>query len=163
MKTLSKLNTKTKREAFVRAHIQNGLAHQIRLLRKERNWSQAQLAHKIGASNQSAVARLENPAYGRYSLSTILKLADAFDVAALVKFASFGKLLAETADLSPAALCVRSYDEEGEAREATMQSVRLCTFDKVITIDLNTPPTYAQQPNVKIYGNQTQSAGKAYG
>ena len=162
MKTLNKLDTKNKRETFVRAHIQHGLAHQIRLLRKERNWSQSQLAKKIGARNQSTIARLENPAYGRYSLGTLLKLADAFDVAALVKFASFGKLITETADLSPAALRVLSYEEEGDARKATMQSVGLTTFDNFINIDLTSPPNHVQFPNVTIYADKIENSDTTF-
>lgn len=164
MKTLNKLNTKTKREAFVRAHIQNGLAHQIRLLRKERNWSQAKLAKKIGLSNQSAIARLENPAYGRYSTSTLLKIADAFDVAALVKFVSFSKLIEETSDVSPAALTVPSYEQEGNSREATMRSVGLPTYDQFINLELNvTPHMHARQSTITLYADQAESHHVARG
>ena len=117
MKTLKSLALKPKREAYVRAHAQHGLAHQIRMLREHRGWTQAELAHKIGARNQSTVARLEDPSYGKYSVSSLLKLANAFDVGALVKFVSFSKMLHETADLSPSGLTVASFEEEGDAHE----------------------------------------------
>lgn len=164
MKTLSSLSSKTKRDAFVRAHIQHGLAHQIRLLREQRGWTQRQLAKKIGAANQSTVARLEDPSYGRYSVSTLTKLAEAFDVAALVKFASFSKLIAETSDLSPNALAVPSYEQEGDAREATMRSVGLPIYDQFINFELNAKPQiYAQQPTVTVYADQIKDSSAAHG
>lgn len=109
---IERLRDKEFRSAYVRATIEHGLAHQIRALRTARGWSQADLAAKIGAKNQSAISRLEDPSYGRHSLMTIEKLADAFDVALLVKFAPFSRLLDETEDLSPAALNAISFAEE---------------------------------------------------
>lgn len=109
---IERLRDKEFRSAYVRATIEHGLAHQIRALRTSRGWSQSDLAKKIGAKNQSAISRLEDPSYGRHSLMTIEKLADAFDVALLVKFVPFSRLLDETEDLSPAALNAISFADE---------------------------------------------------
>ena len=110
--SLQSLNKKALRNAFFKGHIHNGLAHQVRLLRKQRGWTQQQLAKKIGVRSQSAVARVEDPSYDGISMSTIIKLANAFDVAAMVRFVSYGKLLDETADLSPSAITPVAFDEE---------------------------------------------------
>jgi transcriptional regulator with XRE-family HTH domain len=109
---LQRLKRKTFRNAYVRANTEQGIAHQIRIQRQAKGWSQRKLALRIGATRQSAVARLEDPSYGRHTLATLLKLASAFDVALLVKFVSYGRLLSETADLSPAALRAESFDIE---------------------------------------------------
>jgi transcriptional regulator with XRE-family HTH domain len=109
---LERLSRKTFRDAYVRANVEQGIAHQIRILRQAKGWSQRKLAQRIRASGQSAVARLEDPSYGRFTLTTLLKLAAAFDVALLVKFVPYSKLLAETADLSPEALRAESFASE---------------------------------------------------
>jgi transcriptional regulator with XRE-family HTH domain len=56
---------------------------------------------------QNAIARLENPNYGEYSVRTLQRLAAAFDVALVVKFAPFSEVVranqeATLADLTPA-------------------------------------------------------------
>ena len=109
---LKRLRKRAFREAYVRANIEQGIAHQIRLLRQARGWSQERLAQEIGATQQSAIARLEDPSYGRYNLSTLRKVASAFDVALFVRFVSYGKLLVETSDLSPDALTPESFEDE---------------------------------------------------
>ena len=83
-----------------------------------RNMNQKELAEKA-ATSQSAVARLEDPDYGRVSLTTLLKLAAAFDVALVVKFTTFDKYIDEYADLSPSALSVSSYEEEKQESRVT--------------------------------------------
>ena len=52
------------------------IAVQIASLRAKRGLSQTDLAKKI-APTQSAIARLENPNYGRASLPTLEKVAEA--------------------------------------------------------------------------------------
>ena len=161
MKTLKSLALKPKREAYVRAHVQHGLAHQIRMLREHRGWTQAELAQKIGARNQSTVARLEDPSYGKYSVSSLVRLANAFDVGALVKFVSFSKLLVETADLSPNALRVLSYEEEGAERHATTKSVGIPPYDSFIHLDMNTnDSTHSYIPNpqssITLYASESK-------
>lgn len=163
MKTLKSLSLKSKREAYVRAHAQHGLAHQIRMMREHRGWTQADLARKIGARNQSTVARLEDPSYGKYSVSSLLKLANAFDVGALVKFVSFSKLLEETADLSPAALTALSFEEQGDAREATIRSVNLQPYDRTINFNLTESQVYSPQSVVTFYAEKIQDSYAAHG
>lgn len=113
-KRLSRLKSPAYRRAYVRAHATKGLAYQIRALREQRGWTQMELARRLGLSNQSAVARMEDPAYGKLSLESLLRLSDVFDVALLPRFVSFSKLIAETENLTPEALQVESFDAEIE-------------------------------------------------
>lgn len=64
-------------------------------MREAEGWSQKKLAEKaFGDSKlQSMVSRLEDPDYGKYSVSTLLTLADAFDVGLVVRFAPFSELV----------------------------------------------------------------------
>ena len=109
---INRLKKKGFRDAFVQKHLTHGLAYQIRTLRNQRGWTQGELAEKLGLKTQSAVARMEDPGYGRLSIATLLKLATVFDVALSVRFLSFGKFLLEREDVSPAALGAESFEAE---------------------------------------------------
>jgi transcriptional regulator with XRE-family HTH domain len=100
------------RHAYAARHITTGIAYQIRALREQRGWSQAELGRQAGKP-QSVISRLESPDYGKLSVQTLLELAAAFDVALMVRFVSFSDLLERTRDLSPEALAVPSFGEEG--------------------------------------------------
>lgn len=109
---IKRLKKKGFRDAYVQSHLSHGLAHQIRALRLQRNWTQVELAQKLELKRQSAVARMEDPTYGRLSIGTLLKLSRVFDVALSVRFVSYGKFLLEREDVSPAAISAESFEEE---------------------------------------------------
>lgn len=107
------LANKAFRIAFLAENIKAGLAFQIRALRERAKWSQPELAEK-SAKTQSVISRLENPNYGKYTISTLLDMARAFDVALLIKFVPYSRLIAELQDLSPKGLAVDNYSQEKE-------------------------------------------------
>lgn len=109
---LKRLTRKAFRHAYMRAHLCQGLAYQLQALRIQRGWTPSQLAEKLGGMDYSLVEQLENPANARPSITTLLQLSEVFDVALLVKFVPYSQLLRETADLSPQALAVDSFDNE---------------------------------------------------
>ena len=115
-----KLARKPYRDAYVKAHLEQGIAFQIKALRESRGLTQEQLARRINAGGQSAIARLEDPSYGKASLATLEKLAHEFDVALLVKFVPFSKFLQEHEDLRPSALAVPSFGQEHEQGEKAL-------------------------------------------
>lgn len=106
---LAKLNRRGYRRAYVAEHIRTWIARQIKSLRESRNLSQANLGRACGKP-QSAIARLENPDYGQMSLQTLLEIADAFDVALIVKFVNHETFLREYSNLSENALGASSFD-----------------------------------------------------
>lgn len=91
------------RREYKAEHARSGIAYQIRAMRDARGWSQSDLAKKAGKS-QSNIARLEDPDYGKFSVQTLLEIADAFDVWLSVEFVSFKTGLARTANRSPSIL-----------------------------------------------------------
>jgi ribosome-binding protein aMBF1 (putative translation factor) len=109
---VNKLKNKEYRDAYVEANIMQGLAHQIRTNRENRDWSQHDLAEKCKSSSQTSISRLEDPSYGKYTLSTLIKLASAFDVALIVKFVPYSKFLVETEKKAPKYLYAQSFDNE---------------------------------------------------
>ncbi|MCH9050721.1 MAG: helix-turn-helix transcriptional regulator [Proteobacteria bacterium] len=109
---LRELRDKEYRDAYVEGHVRAGLAFQIRALRESRNWSQEEVGRRAGNKLQSVIARLENPDYGKFSLSTLLELASAFDVGLLVRFVPFSELLNKVSNLSLEKLAAPSFDAD---------------------------------------------------
>lgn len=93
-KLIEKLKNPKYRHAFSSAQARRTISAQIRALRQssERDWTQKELGERAGMK-QNAIARLENPDYGEYSVRTLQRLAEAFDVALVVKFAPFSELV----------------------------------------------------------------------
>lgn len=123
------------RKAFVKQNIFSSVAHQIQLIREHRGWSQKDLAEKIG-TKQSAVSRLEDPAYGKYSISTLFKLADAFDLGLQIKFVSWATLTKEVDEWTSEKAVELPYEDEINALNKTEATVNTFT-----TISVSIHPT----------------------
>ena len=108
---LTKFKNKEYRQAFVDANIGDTISSQIFALRKRERLSQTQLAEACGMA-QARISVLENPGYASFSISTLKRLAAAFDVALVVKFVAFSELLSSLDQLSPETVNVPSFDEE---------------------------------------------------
>ena len=102
------LGNKAYRDAFVESHIRAGLSFQIRAMRDARGWTQKTLAERAN-TKQEAISRLENPDYGRFTLETLKRLASAFDVALVVRFAPFSELIDRVSSLRPSDLNVPDF------------------------------------------------------
>jgi transcriptional regulator with XRE-family HTH domain len=101
------------------------LSAQIRVLRESRDWSQAELAERAKMA-QERISLFESGEYSGYSLSTLRKLARAFDVGLQVAFASYVDTLRRMERSDPDSLRVRSRaDELNEPeRVALVESVK---------------------------------------
>lgn len=110
-KSFLQLKKKAVRKAYVEAELVNGLAHQIRILRQQRNWTQCHLAKRLKTS-QGVVSRLEDPSYGKYSLKTLTQLSSAFDVALYVRFMTFSQFMCQTWDTDPKRFEAESFTSE---------------------------------------------------
>ncbi len=85
---------KEARAKFVESHLDKSIAFQIRSLRSKEQWTQGEFAAKLGIKHQNNVsARLENPNYGKHSLTTLKKIAATCDVALVVWFVPFSRFL----------------------------------------------------------------------
>jgi transcriptional regulator with XRE-family HTH domain len=102
------LAEKAMRDAYLDAQTRTKVAQQIRALRIQRGWSQAELGHILGKP-QSNVHRLEDRDVARYTLTTLLELATAYDCGLVVEFVSYEDFLRRTSDLSPTGLQVPSF------------------------------------------------------
>lgn len=138
-----KLRSPGYRQAAVRANLFQGIAHQIRVNRERRGLTQSAFARKLG-SPQTVVSRLEDPAYGRFTITTLTKVAAAFDTGLLVKFVSFPKLFSECADKTPDGLYSPTYAESMSALAFVDKPYEaLLTANVPLSLTLQDPSAYA--------------------
>ncbi|MEI6620179.1 MAG: helix-turn-helix domain-containing protein [Betaproteobacteria bacterium] len=97
------------RQAYMVASVEQDIAWQVRINRERRGWTQTQLAKMI-ATKQSAIARIEDPTYGKHSLVTLTKLAKVFNCALMLRLVNFEKFADETEDLREDSLYVKPYE-----------------------------------------------------
>ena len=77
-------------ESFLNAYV----ATQIKVIREQREMTQAALAKEIGTT-QAGISRIENINYSSWNIRTLIKLARAFKVRLKVSFESYGTLPGE--------------------------------------------------------------------
>lgn len=128
------------REAFVESEINIGIPFQIKAMRETREWTQQQLAER-SAKRQSVISQLETPGYGQLTLSTLKKLAAAFDVGLMVRFVSFGELVGRAAHLSTLDMQIPSFEQE---RPDLAESANTSEGDEVLIVDVTDTPILPQ-------------------
>lgn len=99
------------RHAYADEFLNSYIATQIQVLREERGWSQERLAQETGMK-QSRISLLENVGYSSWSISTLKRLAEAFDLTLRVSFESFGRCLADIDRFNRESLERFSFDQD---------------------------------------------------
>jgi len=94
---IQKFQDKDYRHAYAESFLDTFIATQIRVLREQREWTQADLA-EAAEMKQSRISTIENANYSGWSLSTLKRLARAFDVPLFVSFGTFGRLVIDVRD-----------------------------------------------------------------
>src|SRR5262249_28742618 len=79
--------------------------------RERRQLSQKALGKAVGVK-QEWISKLEDPNYGRLTISTLLKVASAFDCGLIVDFVPYSRILNSSTHLTPASFDVPSYSED---------------------------------------------------
>lgn len=96
--------------AYMEGHSVTRLAAQIHALRKDRNWTQKELAKKAGMS-QARVSKYESGDFESVTLSTLQKLSQAFDIHAMIDFVPFSNAVLDVVNLDPEDLVVSSREQ----------------------------------------------------
>lgn len=106
-----RLTDRERRSAYVKAQTRIGLPFQIRALRKQKGWSQAQLA-ETAEMRQPRISAIEKPGKGRLNIETLERIAAAFDVGLQVRFVSFGGLIRQSERFDPEHFKIPTFEEE---------------------------------------------------
>lgn len=116
--------SKKYREAFVAAQLKRGIPTQMRVLLKQREWSQAELADHSGLT-QGAISRAADPDYGNLTFNNVLKIAAGFDIAFIGKFVPFSELASWYDSITDEEkLMVDSFDKDAapQSREPSVEA-----------------------------------------
>lgn len=112
-KLIKELKDKEYRDAFVSEHIDTGIPFQIKAVREQRGWTQKQLGENVvDIMKQEQISRLEDANYSKFSLTTLKRLASAFDVGLMVRFVPVSDLVKWELGLSSESLKAESFDQE---------------------------------------------------
>jgi transcriptional regulator with XRE-family HTH domain len=110
--------SKQARTKLVASNLDKGIAFQIRATRDAQGWTQADLARETGMS-QNNISRLESSDYGKHTISSLKRVAEALDVALVVRFVSYSRYIDWLSGtprldfgLNPESLAVPSFAEE---------------------------------------------------
>ena len=106
-----KFENKEYRHAYADDFLNSFIAAQLKALRDQRGWTQTELAGLSGMK-QSRISAMENVNYSGWSVRTLARLAEAFDVALVVEFRSFGERLKDFSSFNPVNLRVPTFDED---------------------------------------------------
>lgn len=99
----SEFEDKEYRDSYAEDYLNTYIAVQIKVLREQRQMTQADLAKRIG-TKQAGVSRLENVNYTNWKTQTLKKIAKALDVRLQISFETFGTLLREAENFSTESL-----------------------------------------------------------
>ena len=122
-KTMERLKkSKQHRTAFVASQISIGIPFQIRALRKQHEWDQKKLAYEAEML-QPRISAMEKPGYANLTIETLKRLASAFDVALVVRFAPFSELLRWSDKFSPDDFQIPGFEKELENIESSTDNV----------------------------------------
>lgn len=153
---IKKFTNKKFRNAFVASNVRRGIAYQLRALRGEKTQGQV---GKMAGKPQNVISRLENPTYGKVRVQTLLELAASFDVALLVRFVPFSKLLAESKNLSQEVLAPLSFDKEIKSLEGATFYGDKSVVAKYWAQQLKSKPDKLPVPKVQAYSGKQVRVG----
>lgn len=125
---------------------------QIKVLREQRGWRQEDLAREASIQ-QPMVSRYENVNYSNWTLSTLKKLARAYDVWLDIRFRSFADLVNETNRFSREALQVPRFADDPffkvghkVSRPKIRKTTQVQNIRQIIQIDTRQPITLRNPP-----------------
>jgi transcriptional regulator with XRE-family HTH domain len=156
------LSQREYRDAYAEAGAATHLAHQIRVLRIQRGWSQAELARRLGTT-QGVVSRLEDSGYGRVSFKTLVSLARAFDVMPVMGFASLAETMRKRWAPQREDLEVQPFEAEALhvvflSGSAAGPAAGYTTLTGQAHAEIDTPLTWATDIKVVIHKPTKQTA-----
>jgi transcriptional regulator with XRE-family HTH domain len=105
---------------YIQSHVLDRLAMQVYALRNLRGLNQTELAELSGIG-QGKISKIETGDFESLNLKTLFKLAEALDVAPVVKFESFTSAIDDVTELKIASLNVPKRTDDLHARRRLRQ------------------------------------------
>jgi len=131
------------RHPYVDEFLNSSIATQIKVLREQRGWSQKDLADKAGMK-QPVISRIENVNYSSWSINTLRKIAEAFDLTLRVTFESFGTRLKDITKFSRETLKRLSFEKDPEFKKVVyIDFLQEELIEPQTSTDLDTIPLFA--------------------
>lgn len=121
------------RHRYLGAQTGAKIVRQIRAMRRQRGWSQANFAVRLNKPASNVSQRLENLDYSGFSLKTLLEVAEACDVGLVVEFVPYKDFIRRTDDLSTDKLEVNEFSE-GDLDELTEASEENVKSDQAVAV-----------------------------
>jgi len=110
------------RHAYADESLNTFIATQIKVLREQRELTQKALAGLTGMA-QPRIAVLEDVNYSSWSINTLRRLAEAFDLRLSVKFESFSSLIPEIESMSDSTMRRDSFEQDAWFFKKDVQQV----------------------------------------
>jgi transcriptional regulator with XRE-family HTH domain len=108
---VNELRDKQYRHAFVKSQLRIGLPFMCRSLRESRGWTQPELAKEAGMS-QPRISEIERPGERNLNLETLLRLAEAYDVALQVSFVPFRTFVDDSDAIRLDSFSVKPFEDD---------------------------------------------------
>ena len=121
---IERFNSRDYRVSYMSGRVRTSIAMQIRQLRENTDISQSDLANRVG-TRQSAISRLENTEYGRASVQTLLDIANALDVALVIKFVSYDDFISQHGSMTPDSLSAETFCQTYERHVTTKKTFQI--------------------------------------
>lgn len=126
------------RHIYGEGFLNSSIATQIKVLREEREWTQARLAEEAGM-NQSRISELEDVNFNSWTIRTLRKFAKAFDLRLKISFEEFGTLLHDFKGLNRKSLSRKSFAVDPAFKEPQPEPALKGTLASFLgTLDTNT-------------------------
>jgi transcriptional regulator with XRE-family HTH domain len=108
---------------YIQSHVLDRLAMQVYALRNQRGLNQTELAELSGIG-QGKISKIETGDFESLNLKTLFKLAEALDVAPVVKFDRFTNAIDDVTELQVGHLNVAKRTDDLHARNRLRQMIR---------------------------------------
>jgi transcriptional regulator with XRE-family HTH domain len=143
------------RHAYADESLNTYIATQIKVLREQQGLTQKQLADLTGMA-QPRIAVLEDINYSSWSINTLRRIAEAFDLRLSVKFETFSSLIPEIETFSRESLAREPFDKDTWFHRKDVQPAEPAT--------LRAAYANAEQPYTKHAGARilSISSGEPY-
>ncbi len=109
-------------EGYAESFLDTFIATQLKVLREQNEWTQAQLAEKMG-KKQTVISRSENINYSSWNISTLKEYARAFRLRLKVSFETYGSLIDDVENFSKEKLGRDPRESDPDLGNATPKAV----------------------------------------